>query len=215
MHRTRVKICGMTRQEDVLAASAAGADALGFVFYPPSPRNVSLETAAPLFAVVPPFVSKVALFVNPTPETVHDALVALPIDVLQFHGDEPADFCAQFGRPWIKAARMKADFDLLKFAAKYAGKRGVSGILADAFVDGYGGAGQCFDWSLLPARLPLPLVLSGGLDPSNVGDAVRRVRPWAVDVSSGVEGSVKGIKDPAKLIEFIRGVRNADAGSSL
>ena len=214
MTRTRIKICGITREEDLAAAVAAGADALGFVFYAPSPRYVTPQLAAQLLARVPAFVTKVGLFVNEPAQTVRAVLAGLPLDLLQFHGDEDAAYCAQFGRPWIKAARVKPGFDLLKYAAAFAEAPGISGLLLDAHVEGYGGGGKTFDWSLIPRSLPLPVILSGGLHPGNVVEAVRAVRPWAVDVSSGVEAA-RGIKDAQKITEFIAGVRDADAGPSL
>jgi phosphoribosylanthranilate isomerase len=204
--RTRIKICGLTREQDVDAAVAAGADALGFVFYPPSPRYVDFDRAAALMARVPPFVTIVGLFVNARAEEVETALARLPIQLLQFHGDEPDDDCRRFGRPYLKAARLRSGFDLLNYAASFPG---AAGLLLDAFVEGYGGGGEVFDWNLIPQGLPKPLILSGGLNPANVQDAVARVRPWAVDVSSGVE-SAKGVKDPAKIAAFVAGVRNAD-----
>lgn len=206
MSRTRIKICGLTRPQDVRAAVMAGADAIGFVFYPPSPRNVGFDQAAALAAELPPFVSAVGLFVNPAPAFVQQALQQVPLQLLQFHGDESEVECARSGRPWIKAARVRPGIDLVEFAFRHPGARG---ILLDAFVDGYGGGGKTFDWSLIPDGLSRPLVLSGGLDPDNVGEAVRRIRPFAVDVSSGVE-SAKGIKDAAKVAAFIAGVRDAD-----
>lgn len=206
MSRTRIKICGLTRAEDVLAAVEAGADAIGLVFYPPSPRFVAFERAAELAALVPPFVTTVGLFVNPDPAYVRQALAQVPLQLLQFHGDEPETLCAAFGRPWIKAARVRPGVDLVEFSASHPS---ASGLLLDAFVEGYGGGGKVFDWSLIPERLGRSLILSGGLDPDNVAEAVRRVRPWAVDVSSGVE-SGKGIKDAARIAAFVAGVRNAD-----
>ncbi|MCF8197149.1 MAG: phosphoribosylanthranilate isomerase [Sulfuritalea sp.] len=214
MKRTRIKICGITREEDLLASVAAGADALGFVFYPPSPRFVELTHATRLLARVPAFVTSVGLFVNESPLAVREILDRLSLDLLQFHGEEDAAYCAQFGKPWIKAARMKPGFDLLEYAAAFSRAPGVVGLLLDAHVDGYGGGGETFDWSLIPRSLPLPVILSGGLNPGNVAQAVREVQPWAVDVSSGVE-IAKGIKDAQKITEFIAGVRDADAGSSL
>ena len=206
MSRTRIKICGLTRAQDVRAAVDGGADAIGFVFYPPSPRAVSIEQAAELVALLPPFVTSVGLFVNPAPGEVEAVLERVPLQLLQFHGDEAEAECARYGRPWIKAARMRPGVDLLEFAASHPR---ASGILVDAFVDGYGGGGKTFDWTLIPAGFARPLMLSGGLDADNVVDAVRRVRPWAVDVSSGVE-SAKGIKDAEKIAAFIAGVRHAD-----
>ena len=206
MHRTRIKICGLTRESDVLAAVEAGADAIGLVFYPPSSRYVSPARAAELARLIPPFVTTVGLFVEPEPSLVRDVVKRVPLQLLQFHGDESAAACEGFGLPWIKAARMRPGIDLLKFAASYVG---AAGILLDAFVEGYGGAGEAFDWSLIPSGMDRPLILSGGLSPYNVGEAVTRIRPWAVDVSSGVE-SAKGIKDAALIAAFIRGVRDAD-----
>ncbi|MCC7311176.1 MAG: phosphoribosylanthranilate isomerase [Sulfuritalea sp.] len=214
MTRTRIKICGITREEDLVAAVAAGADALGFVFYPPSPRYVTPQRAAELLAGMPAFVTRVGLFVNESAETVRGVLARAPLDLLQFHGDEDAAYCAGFGKPWIKAARMRAGFDLLEYAAAFAGAPEVCGLLLDAHVEGYGGGGQTFDWSLIPRSLPLPVILSGGLHPGNVNEAVRAVRPWAVDVSSGVEAA-RGIKDVRKIDEFIAGVRDADAGHAV
>ena len=206
MSRTRIKICGLTRAQDVRAAVAHGADAIGFVFYASSPRAVSIAQAAELVALLPPFVASVGLFVNATADEVNCVLERVPLQLLQFHGDEVEADCARFGRPWIKAARMRAGVDLVEFASL---NPGASGILVDAFVEGYGGGGKTFDWSLIPRGFGRPLVLSGGLDADNVVDAVRRIRPWAVDVSSGVE-SDKGIKDTAKIAAFIAGVRDAD-----
>lgn len=200
----RVKICGITRAQDLHAACEAGADALGFVFYDKSPRHVSLGTATALLRELPPFVQSVGLFVNADPAFVESVLRVAPLDLLQFHGDETRADCARYGRPWIKAVRVSAGTDLLKCAADFAGARG---LLLDAFVPGVpGGTGERFDWGLIPPDLPLPVVLSGGLDPANVVDAVRTVRPWAVDVSSGVEAA-KGIKDPQKVAQFIARAR--------
>ncbi|MBT9567887.1 MAG: phosphoribosylanthranilate isomerase [Thiobacillus sp.] len=196
----RVKICGMTRLQDVQAACAAGADALGFVFYAKSPRHVTIETAAELVQALPPFVQSVGLFVNADATFIASVLKAVPLDLLQFHGDEtPAD-CARHGRPYLKAVRVNQDTDLLKYAADFDL---ASGLLLDTFVPGVpGGTGERFDWRLIPANIPQPVVLSGGLTPENVAEAVHQVRPWAVDVSSGVEAS-KGIKDPYKMAHFI------------
>ena len=214
MRRTRIKICGITREQDLEAAVAAGADALGFVFYAPSPRHVTPQRVEQLTAHLPAFVTRVGLFVNESAETVRAVLAEVPLDLLQFHGDEDAAYCSQFGKAWIKAARMKPGFDLLEYASAFAEAQGVSGLLLDADVAGYGGGGKTFDWSLIPRSLPLPVILSGGLHPGNIAQAVRAVRPWAVDVSSGVEAA-RGIKDVQKINEFISGVRDADAGSSL
>jgi phosphoribosylanthranilate isomerase len=204
--KTRIKICGLTREEDVKAAVAAGADAIGFVFYPPSPRYVAPQRAAELVRLIPPFVDVVGLFVNEAPETVLAACNALPINVLQFHGDEDAAYCRRFGRPYLRAARVRPGLDLVEFARSFPDARG---LLLDAFVEGYGGGGHVFDWTLIPPALPGFLILSGGLNAGNVGDAVRRVQPVAVDVSSGVEMG-KGIKDHAKIAAFVDAVRAAD-----
>lgn len=207
MPRTRIKICGLTRPEDVDVAVDAGADAIGLVFYPRSPRFVAPELAAQLARRVPPFVSVVGLFVNAQEAFVRDVLAQVPLHVLQFHGDEQEGACALYGRPWLKAARVRSGFDLLEFASLH---RSSSGILLDAFSDAYGGTGHRFDWSLIPDSMDRRrLILSGGLDADNVGEAVRRIRPWAVDVSSGVEVD-KGIKSAARIAAFIAGVRNAD-----
>lgn len=206
MPRTRIKICGLTRPEDVIAAVESGADAIGLVFYPRSPRFVSADRAAELTALIPPFVTTVGLFVNPDPVEVEQVLAQVPLQLLQFHGDESEADCGRYGRPWIKAARMQKGVDLVEFCASHPC---ASGVLLDAFVDGYGGGGKVFDWSLIPEGLNRRLILSGGLDPDNVVEAVRRVKPWAVDVSSGVE-SAKGIKDAARIAAFIAGVRDAD-----
>lgn len=206
-HRTRIKICGLTREQDVDAAVEAGADALGFNFYPNSPRFVSVERAAALAERMPPFVTPVGLFVNATPSNIAAACAALPQLVLQFHGDEsPAD-CQAPGRPYLRAARMAAGFDLLDFAARYASAQAV---LLDAHVEGYGGGGKVFDWSLVPSGIARPLVLSGGLNAANVSDGIFMLRPSAVDVSSGVE-SAKGIKDAEAIRRFCHAVRQADA----
>jgi phosphoribosylanthranilate isomerase len=202
----RVKICGITRAEDLHAACAAGADALGFVFYARSPRHVAAETVAALLRQLPPFVQSVGLFVDADPAFIESVLRVAPLDLLQFHGDEtPAD-CARHGRPYIKAIRVNPDTDLLKCAADFDAARG---LLLDAFVPGVpGGTGERFDWNLIPPNLPRPVILSGGLDPGNVAEAVRTVRPWAVDVSSGVEAS-KGIKDAQKIARFIANAKEA------
>lgn len=204
--RTRIKICGLTREADVDAAVAAGADAIGFVLYPPSPRYVTPQRAAELARRIPPFVDVVGLFVNEAPAVVQAACDALPINLLQFHGDEDAAYCRQFSRPWLRAARVRPGLDLVEFARSFPEARG---LLLDAFVEGYGGGGHVFDWTLIPPGLPGYLVLSGGLNADNVGDAIRRVKPVAVDVSSGVEMG-KGIKDHAKIAAFVAAVRKAD-----
>ena len=206
MPRTRIKICGLTREADIDEAVDAGADALGFVLYPKSPRHVTLQRAAELIARLPPFVTPVLLFVNASPAEVRQATEALPQALLQFHGDETAAMCDAGGRPYVRAARMAPGFDLLDFAAEFASAQA---LLLDAHVDAYGGAGKVFDWSLIPPSVPLPVVLSGGLNPANVIDGVLRVRPWAVDVSSGVEVS-KGIKSGPLMRRFCKAVQDAD-----
>ncbi len=202
-----VKICGITRVQDALAAAHAGVHAIGLVFYERSPRHVDLNRAIEIAKALPPFISAVGLFVNPDRGEVEKVLASLHLDLLQFHGDETESFCSSFSAPYIKAARVKPGLDLVQYAACYPSARG---ILLDAFVEGTsGGTGQVFDWDLIPDNLPLPLILSGGLDPGNVADAIMRVDPWAVDVSSGVESS-KGIKDAARIAAFMQGVRKAD-----
>jgi phosphoribosylanthranilate isomerase len=205
--RTRVKICGITRPQDAVAASEAGADAIGLVFYPPSPRFLSVERAREIRESLPPFVQAVALFVNADAAQVAQVIGRVHPAVLQFHGEETPQFCAQFGLPYIKACRVGPGVDLLEYLRPFSA---ASGWLLDAHVQEYGGVGARFDWSLVPARLDRPLVLSGGLSRDNVAAAVRSIRPWAVDVSSGVE-SAKGIKDAARIAAFIAEVRNADA----
>lgn len=205
--RTRIKICGLTREADVDAAVQAGADAVGFVLYEASPRYVSPQRAAALAACLPPFVMPVCLLVNAPPALVQAVLQALPNGLLQFHGDESLEQCLAAGRPFLRAARMARGFDLLDFAHKF---QAAAGLLIDAHVEGYGGGGKVFDWSLVPQGVPLPLVLSGGLNPANVIDGIARVRPWAVDVSSGVE-TAKGIKDADAMRRFCDAVRQADA----
>lgn len=208
MQRTRIKICGITRAIDLDVALSAGADAIGFVFYPPSPRALSLEDAARLAGRVPPFATRVGLFVNAEPADVRKTLAAVPLDLLQFHGEEEAGYCTQFGLPYLKAARVRPELDLIEFARAYPTAQG---LLLDAWVEAYGGMGQSFDWSLIPYDLPLPMVLSGGLHAGNVVEAIAKIRPWAVDVSSGVEAA-KGIKDADKVVAFVEAVRTADAG---
>ncbi|MDS4056334.1 phosphoribosylanthranilate isomerase [Accumulibacter sp.] len=204
--KTRIKICGLTRASDLQEAVDAGVDALGLVFYPPSPRYVDLATAASLASRVPPLVTIVGLFVNADPPQVRATLAAVPIHLLQMHGDEDEAYCRQFDRPYVKAARVRAGMDLLQYAAGFPSAQA---LLLDAFVEGYGGGGKVFDWSLVPPTLGKPLILSGGLDAGNVGDAVRRLKPAAVDVSSGVEAD-KGIKDAKKIRAFVKAVRAAD-----
>jgi phosphoribosylanthranilate isomerase len=204
---TRIKICGLTRIEDVIFAVHSGADALGLVFYDKSPRHVSIEQAVELTEVIFPFVTLVGLFVNASVETVRGVLESVPLDVLQFHGEEDPEYCAQFGRPYLKALRVKDGLDLVQCAEKYSGAQG---LLLDAYVEGmHGGTGATFDWALIPHDLPLPVILSGGLNANNVADGIRKVRPYAVDISSGVEIS-KGLKDAAKMAAFIDEVNKVD-----
>ena len=204
--RTRVKICGITRVEDARAAAQAGADAVGLVFYRPSPRFLSLPQARAIRESLPPFVSPVALFVNAPGKEVERVIETVAPDVLQFHGDESPEYCSGFGVPYLKACRVRQGVDLLEYLRPFSG---ASGWIADAYVEGYGGAGTSFDWSVVPAQRARPLILSGGLTLDNVAEAIRRVRPWGVDVSSGVE-SAKGIKDAAKIAAFIAEVSHAD-----
>ena len=205
--RTRIKICGLSREQDLRAAVEAGADAIGLVFYERSPRHVTLARAAELARALPPFVTPVGLFVNAALEDIAKAVAAIPNLVLQFHGDETPEQCRQAGRPFIRAARMGPDFDLLDFAQQYSDAQAV---LLDAHVDGYGGGGKVFDWSLIPNNVRSPVVLSGGLHAGNVAAGMLQVRPWAVDVSSGVEVS-KGLKSPELIRQFCDAVREADA----
>jgi len=207
MSRTRIKICGLTREADVDEAIEAGADALGFVLYPKSPRAVTLARAAELVARLPPFVTPVLLLVNASPHELRMATEALPQALLQFHGDETPEQCAAAGRPFLRAARMDEGLDLLDFASRFSN---AMALLLDAPVEGYGGGGKVFDWSLIPPSVPLPVVLSGGLNPANVTDGVLHVRPFAVDVSSGVELS-KGVKSGPLMRRFCKAVRDADA----
>lgn len=207
IQRTRIKICGLTREADVDAAVECGADAVGFVLWEGSARAVSIERAAALARRLPPFVTPVGLFVNATAEHLRHAVEALPLALLQFHGDETPAACRAPRRPYLRAARMAPGFALLDFAHAHAG---AAGLILDTHVEGYGGSGKAFDWSLVPRNVPLPVVLSGGLSPANVIDGVMRVRPLAVDVSSGVE-SAKGIKSAALMRQFCDAVRDADA----
>jgi phosphoribosylanthranilate isomerase len=204
---TAVKICGVTREEDALTAARCGAHAIGLVFYRPSPRYVEPHVAAAIVRALPPFVTPVGLFVNAEANEVRSIASEVGVQVLQFHGSETPGFCVQFDMPYLKAVRVRPGVDLLQYARDF---HGAKALLLDAFQDAlHGGTGATFDWALIPPLLPLPIVLSGGLTPQNVAEAVRRVKPAAVDVSSGVEAS-KGIKDPAKIAAFISGVRNAD-----
>jgi len=206
MHRTRIKICGLTREADVDDAIDAGADALGFVLYPKSTRHVSLQRAAALVQRLPPFVTPVLLLVNASPHELRCATEAIPQALLQFHGDETPEQCHAAERPYLRAARMAPGLDLLDFASRFASAQA---LLLDTFVSGYGGSGEVFDWSQIPPSVPLPVVLSGGLNPANVTDGVLTVRPWAVDVSSGVEVS-KGVKSGPLMRRFCKAVREAD-----
>ena len=204
--RTRVKICGITRPQDALAAVQQGCDAIGLVFYEPSPRNVTIAQAQAICAVMPPFVTIVGLFVDAAPAWIREVSTAVPLGLLQFHGDETADDCSAYGLPYMKAVRVKPGLNLLQYAADYPTAQA---LLLDAYTEGVaGGTGQTFDWSLIPPGIPKPLVLAGGLTAINVTDAIRRVRPYGVDVSGGVEES-KGIKDVAKMAAFMRGVSDA------
>ena len=205
--RTRIKICGLTREADVDAAVQAGADAVGFVLYDKSPRRVDAARAAELARRLPPFVTPVLLLVNASDALLQQALAAVPHALLQFHGDESPARCDAPGRGYLRAVRMAPGVDLLDFAARFYSAQA---LLLDAHVEGYGGGGKAFDWSLIPPSVPLPVVLSGGLNAANVIEGIARVRPWAVDVSSGVE-SAKGIKDVEAMRRFCDAVREADA----
>ncbi len=204
--RTRVKICGITRIEDALAAARAGADAIGLVFEPKSPRCVKPDQALSIVRALPPFVTVVGLFVNAAPDTVETILGRVPLDLLQFHGDETPEQCRRYHRPYIKAIHMRPEVNLPEQARRYTDAEGL--LLDTAAAHVAGGSGEAFDWSLVPSGLDKPVILAGGLTPENVAEAVRKVRPFAVDVSSGVE-QAKGIKDAAKISAFIEAVRNA------
>lgn len=204
---TAIKVCGVARVEDALAAAHHGAHAIGLVFYRPSPRYVAPALAREIIRSLPPFVTAVGLFVDATEAEVRETTALAPVGLLQFHGSESPAFCRQFALPYIKAIRVKAGTDLLQYARDY---HDAKALLLDAFVEGaHGGTGQSFDWGLIPRTLPVPVVLSGGLDARNVAGAIQQVRPWAVDVSSGVE-SAPGIKDGGKIAAFVSEVRNAD-----
>jgi phosphoribosylanthranilate isomerase len=204
---TAAKICGITRPEDALAAARCGAHAVGFVFYRASPRYIDPDAAARIIRALPPFVTPVGLFVNEEAGEVRDVAERTHIRLLQFHGSESPAFCGQFQLPYMKALRVRPEVDLLQYARQFEGAKA---LLLDAYQEGlHGGTGAVFDWDLIPPALPLPIVLSGGLTPANVIEAIRRVRPCAVDVSSGVE-SAKGVKDARKIEAFMNGVRNAD-----
>ncbi len=207
MNRTRIKICGITRPEHALAAANLGVDAIGLVFYPPSPRALDIDAAQRIVAVLPPFVCAVGLFVNAEAEAVRDVLHRVPLNLLQFHGDETPDYCAAFGHPYIKAVPMGAGADVMTYARRFVRS---AGLLLDSHGGAQtGGTGQCFDWNLIPSGAPKPLILAGGLNPSNVTQAVQRIRPYGVDVSSGVE-STKGIKDISLMQVFVQGVESGE-----
>lgn len=209
--RTRIKICGIADPAHARVAADAGADAIGLVFYRHSPRYIGADAAAAIARSLPPYVSAVGLFVNETAAGVDEILARVPLDLLQFQGDETPEFCARFGRAFVRAVRMEQGTDLIEYARRFSGAKA---LLLDAHVPGQrGGTGQTFDWAGIPSEVPVPLILSGGLTAQNVGRAIREVRPWAVDVSSGVERE-RGVKDPAKIVEFIRSVRREDAGQS-
>ncbi|MFI8479346.1 phosphoribosylanthranilate isomerase [Pseudomonas sp. NPDC078700] len=206
MSVVRSKICGITRLEDARVAIAAGADAIGFVFYPKSPRAVTIEQARAIIAELPPLVTTVGLFVDMPREQLQQLLKQVPLDLLQFHGDETPEQCEGFGRPYIKALRVKPGDDVAELIAPYAS---ASGILLDTFVAGVpGGTGEAFDWTLVPQGLEMPIILAGGLTPDNVMAAISQVKPYAVDVSGGVEAS-KGLKDSSKVQAFVKAVRGA------
>jgi len=201
----RIKICGITRPEDGRRAALLGADAIGLVFYGPSPRCVEVAQAAAICRALPPFVSKVGLFVDAAEDEIRHVLDRVSLDCLQFHGNEAPEFCARFAKPFLKVLRMRERLDVIDYAARYPG---AAGLLLDAYRKGVpGGTGETFDWAHIPADLPLPLVLAGGLTPANVAGAVKTVRPWAVDVSGGVESS-PGVKDAGKMAAFIRAARS-------
>ena len=209
MRRTRVKICGITRPEQARAAAGAGADAIGLMFYEPSPRFVTRARAAAVCAVLPPLVSIVGVFVNPEPREVEAVVEGLPVDLLQFHGEEPPELCAGTGRPYVKAVRVRTRDDIVEAAARYADARA---LLLDAHHDAlWGGTGRRFDWNVVPGDAGHPIVLAGGLTPENVADAIRFVRPFAVDVSGGVE-SAPGEKDPESMERFMKEVASVEAG---
>lgn len=204
--RTRVKICGITRVEDALIAVAQGADAIGLVFYPPSPRYVTPAHAAEIVNALPAFITVVALFVDASRADVEAVLSQVNIDLIQFHGQETADECRQYGKSYMKAIRVKSDTNLVQYTTEYSDAKA---LLLDTYAEGVpGGTGQVFDWTIIPKNLSKPIVLAGGLDAENVEQAIRQVKPYAVDVSGGVEFK-KGIKDAAKIAAFMRGVSNA------
>jgi phosphoribosylanthranilate isomerase len=206
--RTRVKICGITRPEDGVAAAQLGADAIGLVFHPPSPRFVDVETARRIVAALPPFVTVVGLFMNAEPAAVKRVIDRVPLHLLQFHGDEDPDYCASFGLPYLKAVPMGAHADVLDYERRFTT---TAGLLLDSHGgDQMGGSGQGFDWTRIPVERRKPLILAGGLRPDSVAEAIHQVRPYAVDVSSGVE-SAKGIKDAELMRAFLRGVYDRES----
>jgi len=208
--RTRVKICGLREPEHARIAAQAGADAIGLVFYAPSPRFVTVQQAGQVAAALPPYVMAVGLFVNAPEVEVRRVLAGVRLDLLQFQGDEAPEFCESFGVPYVRAVRMEAETDLVEYAGRFSRAKA---LLLDAHVPGQpGGTGRTFDWAVIPRDFPVPLILSGGLTSENVARAVREVKPWAVDVSSGVETG-RGSKDPRKIVDFIRSVRIEDAGT--
>lgn len=208
MTQTRIKICGITTADDARAAVDHGADAIGLVFYARSPRSVTVQQAQQIVAAVPPFITVVALFVDEPADGISRILSSVPVDLVQFHGDETPAFCQQFGRPWIKALRVRPGVELEALCKDYQAGRG---ILLDSWQDGVpGGTGKSFDWDLAARTLPLPVVLAGGLNEDNVGEAMARLRPAAVDVSGGVERA-PGVKDSGKIERFVAAVRAADA----
>jgi phosphoribosylanthranilate isomerase len=208
-HRTRIKICGLREVETALHAARCGADAVGLVFHKPSPRFVETDRAAMVANALPPYVMAVGLFVNLPAGEIREILSKVPLQMLQFQGDEPVEFCESFRMPYVRAVRMEEGTDVLEYARRFSSARA---LMPDAHVPGLaGGTGRSFDWKVIPRDLPIPVILSGGLTVENVGRAVREVKPWAVDVSSGVEAE-RGVKDPRKIEDFIRSVRREDAG---
>ena len=204
---TRVKICGITRIEDALTAIRLGANAIGFIFWDKSARYIDPKEARKIVMALPPFVTVVGVYVNPSSEWVEETCSIAGLNLLQFHGDELPEFCSQFPLPYIKAVRIRSGIDLLQYAAQYSSS---NGLLLDSYVEGVpGGTGRTFEWSLIPENLSLPLIVSGGLHAKNVCEAIREAKPWAVDVSSGVE-ITKGIKDAYKIAAFMTGVRNGE-----
>lgn len=210
MTRTRIKICGITREQDLEAAVEAGVDAIGFVFYPPSKRCITAERARELADLLPPFVTATGLFVNEPYDKVQRYADTARLQLLQFHGEETPEFCDRFTLPYMKAARVVPGLDLLEYEAKFSSARS---LLLDAFTEGYGGGGEVFDWSLIPKKVAARAVLSGGLHAANVGAGIKALRPLGVDVSSGVE-QAKGIKDAGLIRQFVAAVRAADLESA-